>query len=106
MTNDLYTFIEEGLTEWKFLKENDFKEFIAKLVLATLKNQDEFKKEAEEILIKPKCSIEAEVKAMIECCEPINGSKIRLLCANLILETLNNSDIIEEAKSIKEKCQF
>lgn len=103
MKTDLYKFIDEALEEWKFLKSGDFEEFIAKLVLATLENQETFKKEAKEILSKPKFTIESNIKSFFKCCEPINGEKLRLLCADLILNTLNSNDIINEALKIKEK---
>lgn len=97
---ELDQFIEEGLNEWGVIKKNDFEEFLARLVLAVIKNPNQFTKDANAILIKPKRTIEAEVNEALKWNSPLDAEKIKSICANLIIESIYTSDIIEEAKEI------
>lgn len=96
----LEQFIDEGLNEWSTIKENDFEEFLARLVLATIKNPNQFTEEANNILNTPKRTIEYEVNEALKWNSPLDAEKIKIICANLIIESIYTSDIIEEAKEI------
>ena len=96
----LEQFIDEGLNEWSTIKENDFEEFLARLVLAAIKNPNQFIEEANNILNTPKRTIEDEVNEALKWNSPLDAEKIKSICANLIIESIYTSDIIEEAKEI------
>lgn len=93
-------FIDEGLNEWSTIKENDFEEFLARLVLAAIKNPNQFAEEANNILNAPKRTIEDVVNEALKWNSPLDAEKIKNICANLIIESIYTSDIIEEAKEI------
>lgn len=78
MGTNLICFIEQALYKWKFIKREDISKFLAELVIEVLKNPEEFKNSASDILNKPSIDIDGIITSILNSKDK-DDAKLKIL---------------------------